>query len=112
MRALCRLDEIPDGEARGFGPSPGGFTGLFAVRRGGAAYVYANACPHLGVGLDWAPNRFLTADGALVVCSAHGALFQVEDGRCLSGPCVGKHLEAVPATIRDGVLLVPDDAGL
>ena len=101
MRALCRLDEAPDG-----------FTGLLAVRRGGAAYVYVNACPHLGVALDGAPGRFLTADGAHLACSAHGALFRVEDGRCLSGPPIGDRLEAVPATIQDGVLLVPDDAGL
>ncbi len=25
-RALCRLDEIADGAARGFGPAPGRFT--------------------------------------------------------------------------------------
>lgn len=112
MRALCRLDEIPDGAARGFGPAPGGFTGLFAVRRGDAAYAYVNACPHLGVALDWAPDRFLTADGQLVACSTHGALFRIEDGHCVSGPCAGARLEAVPVTIRDGVLLVPDEAGL
>ena len=34
QRALCRLDEIPDGGCKGFGPAPGGFTGLFAVRQG------------------------------------------------------------------------------
>ena len=77
MRALCRLDEIPDGGSRGFGAPPGGFTGLLAVRRGGTAHVYVNACPHLGVGLDWSPDRFLTEDGAFVVCSTHGALFRI-----------------------------------
>ena len=112
MRALCRLDEIPDGGSRGFGAPPGGFTGLLAVRRGGTAHVYVNACPHLGVALDWSPDRFLTEDGAFVVCSTHGALFRIEDGCCVSGPCVGDALEAVPVTIKDGVLLVPDDAGL
>ena len=112
MRALCRLDEIPDGGSRGFGAPPGGFTGLLAVRRGGTAHVYVNACPHLGVGPDWSPDRFLTEDGAFVVCSTHGALFRIEDGHCVSGPCVGDGLEAVPVMIKDGVLLVPDDAGL
>ena len=34
QRALCRIDEIPDGAAKGFPPAPGGFTGLFAVRQG------------------------------------------------------------------------------
>ena len=52
-RPLCRLEDLPDGEARGFGPSPGGFTGLFAVRRGEAVFVYVNSCPHIGVPLDY-----------------------------------------------------------
>ena len=33
-RVLCRLEDIPDGEARGFPAPPGGFTGLFVIRRG------------------------------------------------------------------------------
>jgi nitrite reductase/ring-hydroxylating ferredoxin subunit len=111
-RALCRVDEIPDGGACGFGPAPGGFIGLFAARRGAAVFVYVNACPHLGVSLDWAPDRFLTADGSLIVCSTHGALFQIENGLCIRGPCAGDRLEAVPARIVDGVILVPADAGL
>jgi len=111
-RALCRLDEIPDGGARGFGPAPGGFTGLFAVRRGDAVFVYVNACPHVGASLDWAPDRFLTADGAHIVCSTHGALFGIEGGVCIRGPCVGDRLEAIPIRINKGVILVPSDAGL
>jgi len=111
-RVLCRVDEIPDGGARGFGPAPGGFTGLFAVRRGAAVFVYVNTCPHIGTSLDWAPDRFLTADGAHIVCSTHGALFGVNDGLCVRGPCVGDRLEAIAARIIDGIILVPVDAGL
>lgn len=111
-RVLCRLEDIPDGGARGFGPAHGGFTGLFAVRRGGSVFVYVNACPHLGSSLDWGPDRFLTADGAHVVCATHGALFGIADGVCLRGPCVGDRLEPVPAQIVDGRVLVPADAGL
>ena len=39
MRTLCRLEEIPDGAARGFGPAPGGFTGLFGIRQGDAVHA-------------------------------------------------------------------------
>jgi len=47
-RALCRLDDIPDGGARGFGPALGGFTGLFAVRRGGFRLrQLLSACRHV-----------------------------------------------------------------
>ena len=112
MRTLCRADEITDGAARGFAAAPGGFTGLFVVRRGAALFAYVNACPHVGVSLDWAPDQFLTQDGTRIVCATHGALFDVESGRCVDGPCVGDRLEAVPVTVIDGVVLVPEDAGL
>lgn len=111
-RALCRLDELPDGAARGFGPGPGGFTGLFAVRRGEQVFVYVNSCPHIGVPLDWAPDRFLSTDGSRIVCSTHGAEFTIETGLCTHGPCLGDRLEGVMIEIKDGVLLVPEDAGL
>jgi len=111
-RALCRLDDIPDGGACGFGPALGGFTGLFAVRRGAAAFVYVNSCPHVGTSLDWAPDQFLTADGAHIVCATHGALFGIERGLCVQGPCLGDWLETVAVQIVDGVILVPADAGL
>ena len=112
LRALCRLQDIPDGEARGFDPAPGGFTGLFAVRRGNAVFAYVNSCPHLGVPLDWAPHRFLTRDGQRIICAAHGAEFRIDDGECTSGPCLGERLERVMIEINDGQVLVPADAGL
>lgn len=112
MRALCRMDDIPDGAARGFGPGLGGFTGLFAVRQGDRAFVYVNCCPHVGAGLDWAPDRFLTADGTAIVCCIHGALFGIVDGVCTAGPCEGQGLEQVPSQVVDGVLMVPAGAGL
>jgi nitrite reductase/ring-hydroxylating ferredoxin subunit len=112
-RVLCRLTDIPDGESRGFGPVPGAFTGLFAVRRGARVFVYVNSCPHIGLPLDPAPDRFLDAKKAAIVCSAHGARFRIEDGQCISGPCYGEGLEAVPFTLDpDGTIRVPADAGL
>jgi nitrite reductase/ring-hydroxylating ferredoxin subunit len=74
--------------------------------------IYVNACPHLGVPLDWAPDRFLSSDGKHIVCSMHGALFEIETGLCLQGPCAGDHLEVVPFTVQDGEILVDAGAGL
>jgi nitrite reductase/ring-hydroxylating ferredoxin subunit len=111
-RVLCRLDEIPEGESRGFLPAPGGFTGLFAIRKGERVFVYVNSCPHLGLPLDPAPHRFLDAKRTAIVCSAHGARFRIEDGECTSGPCYGESLEAVAARIdAEGRVIVPADAG-
>ena len=112
LRPLCRIEDIPDGGAKGFAAPAGAFTGLFAVRQGGRIAVYVNSCPHLGVPLDWMPDRFLTARGDRIVCSTHGAEFRIEDGFCLRGPCAGRSLEAVPAALRDGVIMVPEADGL
>jgi nitrite reductase/ring-hydroxylating ferredoxin subunit len=111
-RALCRLDDLPDGASRGFGPVAGGFTGLFAVRQTDAVFVYVNACPHIGTPLDWTPNRFLSADGSHIICATHGAEFRIADGECMRGPCIGDRLEAVVIQIEDGTIFVPEDAGL
>jgi nitrite reductase/ring-hydroxylating ferredoxin subunit len=112
LRPLCRVEDIPEGGSRGFGPARGGFTGLFAVRRGGRVFVYVNCCPHIGTPLDWAPDRFLSADGARIVCATHGAEFAIENGACLRGPCLGAGLEPVMMRVEDGIILVPRDAGL
>jgi len=112
LRPLCHIEEIPDGGARGFGPAEGGFTGLFAVRRGADVVVYVNSCPHIGVPLDWMPDKFLTADGQRIVCATHGAEFRIADGVCVRGPCLGDRLEPVMIEVKDGVILVPEDAGL
>jgi nitrite reductase/ring-hydroxylating ferredoxin subunit len=112
QRALCRLEDIPDGASKGFAAIAGGFTGLMAVRRGNAVFVYVNSCPHIGTPLDWTPDRFLSRDGRTIVCATHGAQFRIDDGVCINGPCIGDRLEAVPTEIRDGTVYVPEGAGL
>jgi len=111
-RAICRLEDIPDGGAKGFPPAPGGFTGLMAVRQGDTVFVYVNSCPHIGTPLDWTPDRFLSADGKRIICATHGAEFQITDGLCIRGPCRGDRLEPVMTQIKDGTIYVPKDAGL
>ncbi len=111
-RVLGRADAIADGASKSYRPAKGGFTGLFAVRQGEAVTIYVNACPHLGVPLDGAPNRFLSTDGRHVVCSMHGAQFDIATGLCLQGPCAGDRLEAVAFQIVEGDIVVNAAAGL
>ena len=111
-RTLCRVADIVDGESRGFPPLAGAFTGLFAIRRGKKVFVYVNSCPHVGLPLDPVPDRFLDAKKTVIVCSAHGARFNIEDGECISGPCYGESLEAVATRVdENGWVIVPADAG-
>ena len=111
-RALCRVDEIADGESKGFAPTPGSFTGLFGVRKGEKVYVYVNSCPHIGVPLNWRDDDFLTLDKIRIICATHGAEFRITTGECLHGPCAGEHLDPVTVEIRDGVVYVPPNAGI
>jgi nitrite reductase/ring-hydroxylating ferredoxin subunit len=106
MQPVCAANDIPEDEARGFQV---GEASIFVVRRDGAFHVYRNSCPHLGIELNWMPDQFLDSDGALIQCSTHGALFRIEDGECLAGPCRGKALETIPHRVVDGRLLVALD---
>ena len=103
---LCTIDELPEHGSRGFTL---GRQGLFVVRRDGLTRLYLNGCPHLGVQLNWNPDQFLNLDGSLIQCATHGALFDIDSGCCISGPCFDEHLVAVPFELQDGVLTVVID---
>ena len=97
---LCRLDEIEDGEGRGFILEANGEPqDIFVVREGSAVFGYVNACPHVGTPLDWTPDQFKSEDGIYIQCSTHGALFQIEDGYCIAGPCAGDRLQAIAVEV-------------
>ena len=103
---ICRLDEVPDGEARGFGLEDDEGRGfrVIVLRRGDSALVYRNQCPHRGTPLDWSEDRFFDASGEHLICATHGALFRPDDGVCIAGPCAGDALPAVEVKVQDGVV--------
>ena len=92
MKFLCAGAELAEASSRGFEIDG---TKLLAVRRGGQVHVYLNRCPHRGVGLEWQPDRFLDPSNSLIQCATHGALFLIEDGECVAGPCAGQSLTAI-----------------
>jgi len=104
---LCALDDIPDGDSNGFFAEAGGvWHNLFAVRHGDAVVVYVNSCPHTGAPLNLLPGKFLDVDKTAILCANHAALFRIEDGHCVHGPCVGRDLTAVPATVEGDEVFV------
>lgn len=108
-RVLCRLSELPDpGSKSVVVDQEGKLRELFVVRRGAAAYAYLNSCPHTGAPLDWMPDQFLNIDGTLIQCATHHALFRMEDGFCVSGPCAGQALQSVPVRVEGELVILED----
>lgn len=102
LGALCKLDDIDDGESTALiADLNGERTSLIAIRQGNSVTLYVNSCPHILAPLDFMPGRFLTPEKDMILCSTHGALFRIEDGECVHGPCIGKHLTPVACVVRD-----------
>lgn len=107
MKKLCAVNDIPEGGSKGFDIGDG--HSCFAVRHDDQIYVYRNRCPHLGVELEWVEDQFLDADGALIQCATHGALFLIDNGHCVGGPCLGESLQAMTFVIEQGDILLSGD---
>lgn len=75
----------------------------FAVRYDGQVHAYLNRCAHMPMELDWKPGRFFDAEGLLLVCSTHGAMYAPDTGACLGGPCTGA-LARLDVKERDGAV--------
>ncbi|MGU3315030.1 Rieske (2Fe-2S) protein [Sphingomonas sp. M6A6_1c] len=103
--ALAPLAAIADGKARNFvlQMRAGRFHG-FVVRRGDGVVGYVDRCPHAGVPLAQTLDDYLTPTGDLIACSWHGALFTLDEGLCVGGPCLGQRLGAWPVAVVDGVV--------
>jgi nitrite reductase/ring-hydroxylating ferredoxin subunit len=109
LRTLCRIDDIPEGGAKGFSLSAADGPGdIFLVRTHGRVHAYVNSCPHIGTPLEFLPDRFLTRDGRQILCSTHGARFEIATGFCVAGPCRGLALRAVPVKVENGLILLAD----
>lgn len=105
-QVVCRLEEIPEqGGREAEVRHHGDVLPVMLLRQAGRVYAYVNVCPHQGRMLNFAPNRFMVKDGA-VMCSHHGATFRVTDGACLGGPCRGAPLRRLETLVRDETILV------
>jgi len=110
-QALCPLDTLADGAVRGFVVSAAeGSVEIFVRRDGEKVVGFVNACPHVGTPHDLMPDQFLSADGRNYLCRTHGALFRLDDGYCIKGPCQGKSLEPVPVTVEGDRILIAGPA--
>ena len=108
-RVICPLHELADPGAKGFTVGSGDWPLRgFVVRRGETVRAYVNHCPHAGFPLNWQPDQFLAAGAALILCVMHGALFEIDSGVCVSGPCAGKALRALPVRVDRGCVVLEE----
>lgn len=77
---------------------------LLLVRVGEGVRGYVNACPHQYLPLDYRGSQILSADGARLMCTGHGAMFDVATGAALQGADCG--LDAVPLVVANGQVLI------
>jgi len=106
-RTLCALADLPDRQSRGFDPFNAGHDTMFVVRQGQQVFAYRDACPHWAdTRLPWRRHAYLSGDGSQIVCSAHGARFDIRTGTCVLGPCIGQALTLVPLQISASGLLL------
>lgn len=104
---LCPLAALPMDRARGFDLEGLGNDQVFVVRKAGRLHAYRNSCPHWPMStLPWRKDAYLDPSGSHIVCHGHGARFTIDDGQCVSGPCVGQSLTAVALKVEDGAIWV------
>lgn len=102
---LCALADVIPGSALKLTPEIGGRAmSVIAVRAGDDVRVYQNLCPHRDAPLDLIPGPLVTDDGGHLLCGSHNALFRIEDGICVAGPCVGLGLIEIKVDILNGAV--------
>ena len=102
-RKVFMIDELEEGRSKS---SYDEGDAVFAVKKNGEVFIYRNQCPHLGSPLDWLEDQFLDGDGELIQCASHGALFTIDGGRCVAGPCLGQALSLIEFVERDEAIFI------
>ncbi len=104
-RLICHEEELTEGSAVRFL-----LTGcdLIVIRRKGRLYAYRNECPHMNLPLSNRSKGIFDKDQGHLVCTQHAAVFDVENGRCVKGPCLGMELEPINIETNNGKLFLKE----
>ncbi len=107
VKKLCNISDIGGNKSAGFTVKTNdGRCGLILIRLDDEIFCYLNSCPHIGTPLEIQPDRFLNQTGEYILCSTHGALFQIEDGLCIAGPCVNEKLTRVEIEVHNNSIYI------
>jgi nitrite reductase/ring-hydroxylating ferredoxin subunit len=116
--AIVALDRVPEDSTFLFtvrdvdGETPPDETGdrreAILLREDGDVAGWLNYCQHFThIRLDKGSGAE-RRDGE-VLCTNHGAMFDVESGLCTHGPCEGAYLEGLEVRADDGTVYLTDD---
>lgn len=95
---VCRVDEVPPGESRGFQVA-GVALPIMVTNLDGTYIATASMCPHEDVSLLGCKRR-----GAIVICRGHGYRFDLRTGACSHDPRLT--LRRYRVTVADGAVYV------
>ena len=76
------------------------------VKKNGRYFAYHNLCKHLPVTLDLNDGAFFTHDKSHLQCHMHGAMYEVETGFCVAGPCQGARLSTLIIAEEENQLVI------
>jgi nitrite reductase/ring-hydroxylating ferredoxin subunit len=110
-QVLCDIDQLQGSKCKEFTVrgSAGEPCAIFVVQTDTGWHAYQNHCPHTGVNLNWMPDQFLNLEQDMIQCATHGALFRLEDGYCIYGPCNGASLQSIALEVVGSTIMVGSD---
>lgn len=101
---LCHTSDLAEDSAQEFNLPDG--RRIFVVRKDNLFYGYQNHCPHAGLPLNMTPTDFLDLDKRYIRCVNHMALFEIDSGNCIDGPCFGSQLKKETIVLKDDSLWI------
>jgi len=81
---------------------------FIVIRDSGNIFVYKNSCPHLNKQLATKSVDILDDGLDFIRCARHNALFTLDRGKCIMGPCRTQSLSKVAYRIFDKQLFVSE----
>jgi len=96
---LCDVNDIAEEAAKGFKVAED--QQIIVVKKDGLISVFENSCQQLGIPLEMMPDQFLDIERNFIQCSTHGALFEIDNGFCVAGPCAGASLKQYDVELKN-----------
>jgi len=101
---LAKLQDLQEGETKLIsvdGEPP--YRSIVLVKSKEQFRAYWNVCQHIAIPLDGGLGR-LPLIGGYLVCSTHGAKYEVTEGICVKGPCTGSKLPSIELEMTDDTI--------